>query len=100
MDSTKYIGMDVHKEATTIAVMNAAGKLVMEAIVETACPAYAGILRRFRLSVDFPRGVSLALQNCIQDCQPGREFITAAIRGSTVTCARPLPKPFPARGCR
>jgi len=35
MDSTKYIGMDVHKEATTIAVMNAAGKLVMESIVET-----------------------------------------------------------------
>jgi hypothetical protein len=30
MDSTKYIGMDVHKEATTIAVMNSAGKLVME----------------------------------------------------------------------
>ena len=35
MNSTKYIGMDVHKEATTIAVMNAAGKLVMESIVET-----------------------------------------------------------------
>jgi hypothetical protein len=35
MDSTKYIGMEVHKEATTIAVMNAAGKLVMESIVET-----------------------------------------------------------------
>jgi hypothetical protein len=35
MDSTKYIGMDVHKEATTIAVMNAGGKLVMESIVET-----------------------------------------------------------------
>ena len=34
MDSTKYIGMDVHKEATTIAVMNPAGKLVMESIVE------------------------------------------------------------------
>lgn len=28
MESTKYIGMDVHKEATTIAVMNPAGKLV------------------------------------------------------------------------
>ena len=27
--------MDVHKEATTIAVMNSAGKLVMESIVET-----------------------------------------------------------------
>src|SRR3989475_8060876 len=35
MDSTKYISMDVHKEATTIAVMNSAGKLVMESIVET-----------------------------------------------------------------
>src|SRR5580692_8484977 len=35
MDSTKYIGMDVHKEATTIAVMNSAGTLVMESIVET-----------------------------------------------------------------
>ena len=35
MDRTKYIGMDVHKEATTIAVMNSAGKLVMESIVET-----------------------------------------------------------------
>lgn len=35
MDSTKYIGMDVHKEATAIAVMNSAGKLVMESIVET-----------------------------------------------------------------
>ena len=35
MDSTKYIGRDVHKEATTIAVMNSAGKLVMESIVET-----------------------------------------------------------------
>jgi len=34
MDSTKYIGMDVHKEAITIAVMNAAGKLVMESIVD------------------------------------------------------------------
>ena len=35
MDSTKYIGMDVHKEATTIAVLDPSGKLVMESIVET-----------------------------------------------------------------
>ena len=35
MDSTKYIGMDVHKEATTIAVLDASGRLVMELIVET-----------------------------------------------------------------
>src|SRR5262252_1099198 len=31
----KYIGMDVHKEAIVIAVLNDGGKLVMESIVET-----------------------------------------------------------------
>ena len=31
----KYIGMDVHKEATVIAVRNSRGDLVMESIVET-----------------------------------------------------------------
>src|SRR6266513_1183103 len=31
----KYIGMDVHKEAIVIAVLNDCGKLVMESIVET-----------------------------------------------------------------
>jgi transposase len=32
---TKYIGMDVHKEAIVIAILNDSGKLVMESIVET-----------------------------------------------------------------
>src|SRR5689334_8879360 len=31
----KYIGMDVHKEAVVIAVLNSTGQLVMESIVET-----------------------------------------------------------------
>jgi hypothetical protein len=31
----KYIGMDVHKKAVLIAVLNGSGKLVMESIVET-----------------------------------------------------------------
>ena len=35
MESTKYVGLDVHKEATTVAVMNSAGKLIMESIIET-----------------------------------------------------------------
>jgi transposase len=35
MTSTKYIGMDVHKESISIAVMNAAGKIVMECVIET-----------------------------------------------------------------
>jgi hypothetical protein len=29
------IGMDVHKEATAVAVLNASGKSLMESIVET-----------------------------------------------------------------
>ena len=29
MTSVKYIGMDVHKEAISIALMNGAGKLLM-----------------------------------------------------------------------
>jgi hypothetical protein len=35
MTITKYVGMDVHKESISIAVMNAAGKLVMECVIET-----------------------------------------------------------------
>jgi len=35
MDNTKYIGMDVHKETVSIAVLNSSGKLVMESILET-----------------------------------------------------------------
>ena len=31
----KYIGMDVHKEAAVMAVLNGSGKLVMETVVET-----------------------------------------------------------------
>src|SRR5262245_48361732 len=33
--SNKYIGMDVHKESIAIAVRNAAGKIVMESVIET-----------------------------------------------------------------
>ena len=35
MNSTKYIGMDVHKESISIAVLNDAGKIVMECVIET-----------------------------------------------------------------
>ena len=36
MTSTKkYVGMDVHKESISIAVMNSAGKFVMECVIET-----------------------------------------------------------------
>ena len=35
MSEIKYIGMDVHKEAISVAVLNGSGKLVMESIIET-----------------------------------------------------------------
>jgi hypothetical protein len=35
MDNTKYIGMDVHTETISIAVLNSTGKLVMESVIET-----------------------------------------------------------------
>ena len=35
MTGTKYIGMDVHKESISIAVRSAAGKIVMECVLET-----------------------------------------------------------------
>ena len=35
MISAKYIGMDVHKESISIAVMNAVRKIVMECVIET-----------------------------------------------------------------
>src|ERR1700694_246773 len=58
MNSTKYIGMDVHKEATTIAVMNAAGKLVMESIVETKAATIVQFIEGLRgeLYVTFEEG--------------------------------------------
>ena len=35
MTSTKYIGLDVHKESISICVMNSVGKVVMECVIET-----------------------------------------------------------------
>jgi transposase len=35
MTSTKYIGLDVHKESISIAVLNFSGKVVMECVIET-----------------------------------------------------------------
>ena len=43
MTCTQYIGMDVHKERISIAVMNAAGKIVMECVIETK----AGVILQF-----------------------------------------------------
>ena len=58
MDSVKYIGMDVHKEATTVAVLNASGKLVMESILETRAATIVQFLQGLRgeLHLTFEEG--------------------------------------------
>ena len=62
MTSTKYIGMDVHKESISIAVRNAAGKIVMECVIETKASV---ILQFFEglhgdLQVTFEEGTAAA----------------------------------------
>ncbi len=62
MDSTKYIGMDVHKEAISVAVLNASGKLVMESILETKAGTILQFIRGLRgnLLVTLEEGTSAA----------------------------------------
>ena len=41
----KYIGMDIHKEAIVIAVLNGSGKLVMETVVRCSEEAFRRLER-------------------------------------------------------
>src|SRR2546422_11083261 len=58
MDHSKYIGMDVHKETISIAVMDSAGKLVMESIIETKAGTILQFIQGLRgsLYVTFEEG--------------------------------------------
>jgi len=58
MTSTKYIGMDVHKESISIAVRNDAGKLVMECVIETKANIILDFIHGLRgeLQVTFEEG--------------------------------------------
>jgi hypothetical protein len=51
MDSKKYIGMDVHQATISVAVMDAAGKLVMESIIETKASTILEFLQGLRGSL-------------------------------------------------
>jgi transposase len=45
---TYYVGMDVHQASIVIAVLNGAGKVVMESIVETGAETVRGFLKQLR----------------------------------------------------
>ena len=48
MKSTKDIGRDVHQETISVAVRNAAGKGVMESILETRAATMVQLIRGLR----------------------------------------------------
>ena len=58
MDSIKYIGLDIHKDAIVIAVLNDAGKLVMESIIETKASTILQFIQGLRgdLHITFEEG--------------------------------------------
>ena len=58
MTSTQYIGLDVHKESISIAVRNAAGKIVMECVIETKASMILQLIGGLRgdLQVTFEEG--------------------------------------------
>jgi transposase len=62
MNSTKYIGIDVHKESMTIAVRNAVGKIVMECVIETKASMILQFIGGLRgdVQVTFEEGTSAA----------------------------------------
>src|ERR1700736_2229655 len=81
----KYIGMDVHKEAIVIAVLNGSGKLVMETILETKGSSILQFLHGLRgeLHVTWEEGTWAAwlydlLQPQVQEvvvCNPRRNAL-------------------------
>jgi len=58
MTSTKYIGMDVHKESISIAMMNSIGKVVMACVIETKASTILQFIQGLRgdLHVTFEEG--------------------------------------------
>jgi len=51
MDNRKYIGMDVHQASISIAVGDAAGKVLMECILETKAATVLNFIQGLRGSL-------------------------------------------------
>jgi len=52
MDSPKYVGIDVHKETISIAVMNSSGRVVIESILETKAATILQFIQGLRGNLD------------------------------------------------
>jgi transposase len=62
MSQEKYIGMDVHQATISVAVMDAAGKLIMECLLQTKAASIVEFVEGLRgtLSLTFEEGTSAA----------------------------------------
>jgi len=62
MSQEKYIGMDVHQATISVAVLDSAGKVIMECILETKAATILEFVQGLRgsLSVTFEEGTSAA----------------------------------------
>src|SRR5271165_861305 len=62
MDSIKYIGLDVHRDTISVAVLNADGKLVMQSVIATHASALLDFIHGVRgtLQVTFEEGTHSA----------------------------------------
>ena len=62
MSQEKYIGMDVHQATSSVAVMDASGKLIMECLLETKAATMVEFMRGLHgtLSLTFEEGTSAA----------------------------------------
>jgi len=60
--SCYYVGLDVHKASICIAVLNAAGKLLMESVVETCAATVLDFLKGLRgqVGMTFEEGTHAA----------------------------------------
>src|SRR5664279_6413320 len=62
MNSIKYVGLDVHRDTISVAVLNADGKLVMQSVIATQATAILDFLHGLRgmLQVTFEEGTHSA----------------------------------------
>ena len=98
MNQEKYIGMDVHQATISVAVMDAAGKLIMECLLETNAATIVQFLQGLQgtLSVTFEEGTSAAwLHDLLKPhvsrlvvCDPRK---SALLKGSRRNCFLDIP---------
>jgi hypothetical protein len=108
MEAMKYVGMDVHKDSIAIAILNSAGKLVMECVIETKAITILEFVHGLRgiLHLTFEEGTWAAwLYDLLKPhvaklvvCDPrrngllkqGSKRVTATMPGSWPNCCAPI----------